>query len=352
MKQNIIFKRNEIKILEIIYKIRFSQKYLMDIYHPEDLMRCPIHFCLGQELLASCLSPFLKKKDYILSHHRSHAYYLSKGCPIDGMVSEFYGKKGGSNYGLAGSQELSYSKLNFFSGTILSGMFSIALGTAFSQKISKKKNITLTVIGDGGMEEGIVYETLNLASLHKLPILFICENNRYSVHTSTKERTLSTKFNNKVRAFDIDYVHIKSDNLNNIFKNIFKCLTIVRKKSKPMFVEFETFRVSGHVGPENDDEEYHYRDDDILRWKDKNIFFNYIQKSLSRTNQIKLKKKFNKIEKEIKNSVKKAKKDKVLDFKKSKSLNFVKSYSKKVKRFSLPKNTFYGGQRETKLKPY
>ena len=96
-----------------------------------------------------------------------------------------------------------------------------------------------------------------------------------------------------------------------------------------MFVEFETFRVSGHVGPENDDEEYHYRDDDILRWKDKNIFFNYIQNNLSRINQIKLKKKFDKIEKEIKNSVKKAKKDKVLDFKKSKSLNFVKSYSKK-----------------------
>ena len=95
MKKNIIFKRNQFKILETIYKIRFSQKYLMDIYHPEDLMRCPIHFCLGQELIASCLSPFLKKKDYVLSHHRSHAYYISKGCPVDGMVSEFYGKKGG-----------------------------------------------------------------------------------------------------------------------------------------------------------------------------------------------------------------------------------------------------------------
>ena len=96
-------------------------------------------FLLRQELLASCLSPFLRKKDFILSHHRSHAYYLSKGCPLDGMVSEFYGKKSGSNFGLGGSQELSFSKLNFYSGTILSGMFSIALGTSFSQKFFEIK---------------------------------------------------------------------------------------------------------------------------------------------------------------------------------------------------------------------
>ena len=110
------------------------------------------------------------------------------------MIAEFYGKKSGSNAGLAGSQELSYSKNNFFSGTILSGMFSIALGTAFAQKKQNSKNITATIIGDGGMEEGIVYETLNLASLKSLPILFVCENNRYSVHTHISERTLKFNF--------------------------------------------------------------------------------------------------------------------------------------------------------------
>tara|TARA_B100001057_G_C22767302_1_gene918183 strand:+ start:246 stop:1304 length:1059 start_codon:yes stop_codon:yes gene_type:complete len=346
-----LFKKFESKILETIYKIQFSQKYLMDIYHPEDLMRCPIHFCLGQELLASCLSPFLRKKDYILSHHRSHAYYLSKGCPLDGMVSEFYGKKSGSNFGLAGSQELSFSKLNFYSGTILSGMFSIALGTSFSQKFLKSKNISITVIGDGGMEEGIVYETLNLASLHKLPILFICENNRFSVHTRMKERTLSTKFKNKIEAFDIEYHHIKSNNLKDIFDNIHRCVQSVRSKSKPIFVEFETFRIAGHVGPENDDEEFHYRDDDIVRWKNKDLFQDHLSKIKFKDKKI-LQQKFKKIEKDVKQSVIKAKKDKFLSFEESKKLNFVKSFSKKIKKFDNQKINFYGGQQETKLKPY
>ena len=342
MMKNQFFK-NELKILETIYKIQFSQKYLMDIYHPEDLMRCPIHFCLGQEILASTLSPFLKKSDYILSHHRSHAYYIAKGCPIDAMISEFYGKKNGSNYGLAGSQELSYSKLKFYSGTILSGMFSIALGTAFSQKISNKKNISVTVIGDGGMEEGICFETLNLASLHKLPILFICENNRTSVHTRFKDRSLSTNFKKK---------QIKSDNLKNIYKNIFNCVNFVRDKKKPIFIEFETFRIAGHVGPENDDEEFHYRDEDLKKWKNKNIFIDHLKK-INDKNKIKyLSKSFSKIEKNIKQSVIKAKKQNVMNFDKSIKLNFIKSFSKKIKKFNSPNKIFFGGQGETKLKPY
>ena len=98
----------------------------------------PNSFCLGQELLASSLSPLLKSKDYILSHH-NHTRIISPRAVLWMQVSEFYGKKSGSNFGLAGSQELSYSELNFFSGTILSGMFSIALGTSFSQKSQTPK---------------------------------------------------------------------------------------------------------------------------------------------------------------------------------------------------------------------
>ena len=125
-------------IFKKMIEIRRSQEMLIAEYHPADQMRCPIHFCLGQEVLAACLHFFLKKKDYVLSHHRSHGYYLAKGCPLDKMVAEFYGKASGSNAGLTGSQEVSYPKKFFFSGTILSGMFSIALGTSFAQKINKK----------------------------------------------------------------------------------------------------------------------------------------------------------------------------------------------------------------------
>ena len=345
------FKNIKKRYIELIHLIRFSQSHLMDVYHPEDLMKCPIHFCLGQETLASALSFNIKKNDYLLSHHRSHAYYLAKKCSLEKMIAEFYGKKNGSNYGLAGSQELSLSSQNFFSGTILSGMFAISLGTAYSQKMKKKNEITITVIGDGGMEEGIVYETMNLASLHNLPILFICENNRFSVHTSMKKRTLINNFKNKVKSFGIKYVKINSSNIEKIYEKATKCINEVRNNKKPIFLEFDTFRECGHVGPENDDREFNYRKNDIKKWSKLNPFKKYLAKM--KKNEIKkLEKIFNKNELKVKKMVLKAKNNKTIDFKESLKLNFIKSYSKVIKRFNLPVKNFAGGQKETKLKPY
>ena len=353
MKRNMkIYKKQLIKLYEIFHLIRFLQEYLIKIYHPEDKMRCPIHFCLGQEALASCSSFFLQLNDFVLSHHRSHGYYLAKRCPINDMVSEFYGKKNGSNSGLAGSQELSFTKNNFYSGTILSGMFSMALGTAFAQKKNNTKNITMTVIGDGGMEEGIVYETLNLASLHSLPILFVCENNKYSVHTNIKERTKIYNFKNKIKSFDIDYLKISDFKIDEIFNKVHLAFSKVRKKRKPLFLEFDTMRTCGHVGPENDDEEHNYRNSDLLLWSKKNTYKNLRSKLLKgiSVNRIKAIEKHN--EKKIILAVSNARKQKFLNYKKSIKLNFTNTYSKIIKKFSKPQLNFEEGQKETKLNPY
>lgn len=341
-----------LKTYKIFHLIKFSQEYLMNIYHPEDLMRCPIHFCLGQEALASCASLFLKKKDYVLSHHRSHGYYLAKKSPLDKMISEFYGKKNGSNFGLAGSQELSYSKTNFYSGTILSGMFSIALGTSFFQKFNKTRDITMTIIGDGGMEEGIVYETLNLASFHSLPIVFICENNNFSVHTNIKERTNSKNFKEKVKSFDIEYVRIQDYKIQSIFQIIQKAFAKTRKRCKPVFIEIDTMRMCGHVGPEDDDLEFNYRNPELSTWRKKNTFRDMRSKMLKLFNKKTVDKIDRLNEKKVKLAVTKAKKQKNLNFKQSLDVNFIKSYSKIIKKFSNPKKIFEKGQSDTKLIPY
>ena len=345
-------KKELIDLYRIFHLIKFSQEYLIKIYHPEDKMRCPIHFCLGQEALAASSFSFLKKQDFVLSHHRSHAYYLAKKCPLNGMISEFYGKKNGSNAGLAGSQELSYSKNNFFSGTILSGMFSIALGTAFAQKKNNTKNITMTIIGDGGMEEGIVYETLNLASLFSLPILFVCENNRYSVHTNIKDRTKIYNFKNKVKSFGIEYLKISDFKINKIFSEINKAFSKVRKKRKPLFLEFDTMRTCGHVGPENDDAEFNYRNEDLLKWSKKSAYKSLRSKLLDIIDLEKLKKIEKNNEKKVITAVSKARKQKFLNYDKSIKLNFINTYSKKIKKFSKPQSSFEKGQKETKLNPY
>ena len=345
-------KKNLVDIFKVFHLIKSSQEILIERYHPEDLMRCPIHFCLGQEALASAASLFLRNEDYLLSHHRSHGYFLAKGCPVDSMVSEFYGKKSGSNSGLAGSQELSFSSKNFFSGTILSGMFSISLGTAFNNKL-KNKGITLTVIGDGGMEEGIVYETLNIASLRKLPIIFICENNNFSVHTNIKERTNLRNFKKIVEAFGINYQKISTHKIDNIFETVRNSFNLVRSGKGPVFIEYDTMRTCAHVGPESDDNEYNYRKKYLNEWKNKSSF-KYLC-GLIKKMRIN-KKVIDDIEKnnikKINKAIDSALKDKFLDFNSSLKCNFVTSYSKIIKKFTNKKLNFKTGQKDTKLAPY
>ena len=109
------------------------EEAIVSEYHPADEMRCPIHLCIGQEAVSSVLNLRLSKNDHLFAHHRSHGYYLAKNCSLNGLISELYGKETGSNKGLAGSQDISSSKDNFYSGAILTGSLGIAVGAAYSK---------------------------------------------------------------------------------------------------------------------------------------------------------------------------------------------------------------------------
>ncbi|MDC0855527.1 thiamine pyrophosphate-dependent dehydrogenase E1 component subunit alpha [Candidatus Pelagibacter sp.] len=259
--------KDKLKIYYHLLLIRSVEEAIVERYHPADKMRCPIHMCVGQELAPSVLNLFLKPEDGLWSHHRSHGYFMSKGGSVKEMIAEFYGKKTGTNGGLAGSQELSDPRINFFSGTILCGAFAMGVGDAFAKKYKNQKNISVAIVGDGGMEEGIVFESMNIAAMMNLPIVFICENNLYSVHTKLKERQTSNSIYQKAKTFGIKssiYKGNDPDKLYEIFNNI---NSYVRKKSKPYFIELSTYRFSGHVGPEGDDH-YNYRPKkEIEYWK-------------------------------------------------------------------------------------
>jgi len=237
--------------------IRLVQKEIIRRYHPADHMKCPMHFCTGQEIMPSAISSLLKKEDSVYSHHRSHGYFLSKKGSLKKMIAEFYGKITGTNGGLAGSQELSDPDINFYSGTILSGALAMGVGDAFAKKYLSKKAINISVIGDGGMEEGIVNESINLAVLYKLPVVFICENNIYSTHTHIRDRVGKEKISDKIKPLGIDITTIKTNNPLEVF-NKMKSVIYKARKNKPQFVEIETYRFGSHVGPEDDDH-YGYR---------------------------------------------------------------------------------------------
>ena len=344
-------KTNQINIYKYLSLIRKTQEEIVERYHPADKMKCPMHFCIGQELTPSVLSPLMIKEDSIYSHHRSHGYFISKKGSIKEMIAEFYGKKTGTNGGLAGSQELSSSKINFYSGTILSGAFAMALGDAYEKIYNKKKGIAISVVGDGGMEEGIVYESLNMASLMRLPVLFICENNKYSTHTTLPQRTLEHKPFNKVKNFNIDTSYFSGNDPDKLFSLMNKILKKIRKTKKPHYLEVDTYRFNGHVGPEGDDH-FNYRSKrEIKSWIARDPLKFYEKKLLKKNKGfLELKKKIDKENlKLINDAFEFAEKS---EFPKEYKNNNFKGTYKNVKKFFDNHISFGLEQEGHKPKPY
>ena len=339
------------KIFKNLSLIRKTQEEIIERYHPADKMKCPMHFCTGQELMPAVLGALMIKEDSIYSHHRSHGYFIAKNGPINEMIAEFYGKVSGTNGGLAGSQELSSAKINFYSGTILSGAFAMALGDAYEKIYSKKKGIAISVIGDGGMEEGIVYEALNMASHMNLPILYICENNSYSTHTTLKERTVNNKPSTRVKNFSVDTSYFDGNDPDKLFNLMSKIVKKIRKTKKPHFIEIQTYRFNGHVGPEGDDH-FNYRSQkEINKWIARDPLKFYEKKLLKKDKGfLKVKEKIeNENLKIIDNAFKFAEKS---DFpKKYKNNNFIGTY-KNVNKFYDNQINFGTTQEDHKPKPY
>jgi len=337
---------------KLYYNFLLSRTVQLEIisrYHPDDKMKCPMHFCTGQELMPAILGVYLKKNDSVYSHHRSHAYFLSKSGSLKKMIAEFHGKSSGTNGGLAGSQELSDPSINFYSGTILSGALAMGVGDAFAKKYKNQKLINVSVIGDGAMEEGIVYESINLAALEKLPALFICENNKYSTHTHIKDRVANTNISMKIKPFGVKCHQLHTNDPLSLLKKM-KLIIDDTRNGNPNFVEVFTYRFGSHVGPEEDDH-YNYRSNLERKTWEKNDPLNKLRKQLSKYNNFN---NFNQnLEKKIMKLINEA-------FNFAEKSSFPKEYKKfnisnkyiKIKKFFNNQIEFGSNQEGHKPKPY
>ena len=251
-------KKEAIKLYSFMLKLRLCEEAIEEEYHPADEMRCPVHFCVGQEAVPAALNNILLKEDYLFSHHRSHGYYLAKNAP-EKAFAELYGKITGANSGIAGSMDISYAKNNFYSGAILAGASSIALGVAMSMEMKKKnKKVVIAGFGDGATDEGIFWETLNYAGLKKLPIIFVCENNNYSTFSPMNKRQSGQGIAERARSFGVKSKSIFGNDVCLVNKEIKDAVKNARKGNGPFFVEAFTYRISSHVGT-LDDEKVDYR---------------------------------------------------------------------------------------------
>jgi TPP-dependent pyruvate/acetoin dehydrogenase alpha subunit len=245
--------RTRLQLYRMMYLIRRTEEILMAEYHPADEMRCPMHFCVGQEAMPAALAQVLRRNDVLMSHYRSHGYYLAKGAPLDAMVAEFYGKGTGSNSGVAGSMELGSHDYNFYSGAIVAGSLFIPFGAAFAQKYRRLDDMSVSVIGDGVFDEGITYEVFNLVALHHLPMLIICENNKYAAHTSIERRQAQPKLAERARVFGLPSEQLDGNDCELLLRTLERVVPAIRAGKGPHFIEIETYRYCGHVGPGDDE---------------------------------------------------------------------------------------------------
>jgi pyruvate dehydrogenase E1 component alpha subunit len=239
------------KLYRIVCLIRYAELKIVQVYQ-QDIMRTPVHLSIGQEAISAGVCAHLRKDDPAFGTHRSHALYLAKGGNLVKFFAELLGRVDGCSGGYGGSMHLVDPQNGLFgTSSIVGGILPIVVGAAVA--ISPPR-ISCAFFGDGACDEGIFYESLNFAKLKKLPILFVCENNRYSIYTHESKRRAVKPFR-IAKAFGIRSIYVPIENANDalaLWKILRKPILKLRRGEGPLFVECETVRAFDHHGVRND----------------------------------------------------------------------------------------------------
>ena len=214
--------------------------------------RNPVHLSIGQEFVSVGACAALEDKDVVFGTYRGHALYLARGGSVKKMVAEIYGKQSGCAGGKGGSMHLIDPDVNFMgtSGIVGTGLPN-AVGYAYGMRLQRKDGIVLCVFGDGAVDEGVFYESINFASLKKLNIIFLCENNSYAIRSHQSCRQSACNIYEKASLFKIDSRLIKSSTID-VYKAISSTRKDMMRNPGPRFFECHTCRWKEHLGPNND----------------------------------------------------------------------------------------------------
>lgn len=252
--------------------IRRFELRLAEIYHT-DVVKSPVHLSVGQESVAVGVCDLLEKEDVVSNTYRCHATYIAKGGDLNEMMAELYGKATGCAGGKAGSMHLVDVKNGIMGASAVVGTtIPVAAGQALSMqmdaKSTGKQQVVVSLFGDGATEEGCFSETLNFAALHKLPMIFVCENNRLAIHTPLEKRWATEKLCERVETYGIPSHKIDNADVFKVRDFMKEALEHTRSGKGPIFLECATYRWLEHVGP-RDDHEDEYRDlNTYQKWKE------------------------------------------------------------------------------------
>jgi len=245
---------NKLELFESMYLLRRAETVIAEHYFNNKIFSF-VHFYIGQEAVAVGVSSHLSHADRAFGNHRSHGHYLAKGGNLPAMFAEMLGKSTGCCKGKGGSMHMLDRSVGFMGSTpILASVAPIATGSAMEQKMSNSKNITVVYVGDGAAEEGVFYESLNFAAVFKLPILFVIENNLYSVNSPRSSRKSENHSYRKIcNGFGVDYFEADGNNIESVLSESGKAISLIKQNSNPAVIECIVFRHMAHSAPIKDD---------------------------------------------------------------------------------------------------
>ena len=232
-----------------ILKIRKFEERVSDLLLNNEI-KCPTHLYIGQEALATGVCANLKEEDYVFSTHRSHGHYIAKGGDLKLLMAELYTKRTGCSKGKGGSMHIVAPEIGFLgSSSIVGGNLPLSVGVALASSMLKNDRVSVAFFGDGATDEGVFHESLNFASLKKLPVLFICENNLFSTHLPLFLRQPTNDIYKKVESYLIPGICVDGNNVLEVFEASRKAIERARNGGGPTLIEGKTFRWRAHVGP-------------------------------------------------------------------------------------------------------
>lgn len=229
--------------------------------------QCPCHLYVGQEAIAVGVCSALDAEDYVFGGHRSHGHYLAKGGDMRAMMAEILGKVTGCSRGRGGSMHLIAPEVGVL-GTvpIVGATISLAVGAALAAKLKAQDRVTVAFFGDGAVEEGICHESMNLAAAHRLPVVFVCENNLYSSHLSLLERRAEDNIVMAAATHGMPGVREDGNDVDRVHEVAAEAIARARRGGGPSFLELRTYRWHGHVGASRDMDVGVKRQDELAEW--------------------------------------------------------------------------------------
>lgn len=247
-------------------RIRRFEERVADLVEAGEV-KCPCHLCIGQEATATGVCAALQREDYVWGGHRSHGHYLAKGGDLRAMMAEICGKVTGCSGGRGGSMHLLATDVGIL-GTVplVAATIPLAAGTALASKLRRDGRVSVAFFGDGAVEEGHFHESVNLAALYRLPVLFVCENNLYASHMQILERRARDNIAETGPAHGVPGLALDGNDVLAVYRAATEAAARARAGQGPTLLECRTYRWRGHVGPSWDMDVGVKRKDELKDW--------------------------------------------------------------------------------------